>query len=146
MSSLKTKAVTGLLWSFIDNFSNQGILFVVGIILARLLEPNEFGLIGMIMVFIAISESFINSGFSQALIRKKDCNNIDLSTVFYFNLVIGFVFIILLYSVAPFISNFYQEPQLTLIIRVLGIVLIIDALSMVQRTVLTRNIDFKLQT
>ena len=145
MSSLKTKVVTGLLWSFTESFSNQGILFVVGIILARLLEPHEFGLIGMIMILIAISESFINSGFSQALIQKKDCNDIDFSTVFYFNIVTAFIFIMILYFTAPFISIFFQEPQLTLIIRVIGTVLLFDALSIVQRTILTRNIDFKLQ-
>ena len=145
MTSLKNKTITGLLWGFIDNFSNQGILFIVGIILARLLEPYEFGLIAMIMIFITLSESFINSGFSQALIQKKDCNNIDFSTVFYFNIVTAFIFIMILYFTAPFISIFFQEPQLTLIIRVIGTVLLFDALSIVQRTILTRNIDFKLQ-
>ena len=146
MSSLKNKAINGLLWSFTESFSNQGILFIIGIILARLLEPFEFGLIAMIMVFIAISESFINSGFSQALIRKKECDNIDFSTIFYFNILMGLIFFILLYYIAPFISIFYKEPQLTLIIQISSIVLIIDSFSMIQRTILTRDINFKLQT
>lgn len=90
--SLKQKTITGLIWSFIDDFSSQGITFIVGIILARLLTPKEFGLIGMITIFIAISTSFINSGFSQALIRKKECTEIDYSTVFYFNLLVGILF------------------------------------------------------
>ncbi|MDB3868491.1 lipopolysaccharide biosynthesis protein [Candidatus Marinimicrobia bacterium] len=145
MTSLKNKTITGLLWSFLDNFSNQGILFIVGIILARLLEPYEFGLIAMIMIFIALSESFINSGFSQALIQKKDSNNIDFSTVFYFNIVVAFIFIIVLYFSAPFISIFFQEPRLTLIVRYSAIILIIDAFALVQKTILTRNINFKLQ-
>jgi len=84
LNNLKHQTLSGLLWSFIDRFSQQGITFIVGIILARLLSPKEFGLIGMITIFIAISESFIDSGFSQALIRKKDCTQKDYSTVYLY--------------------------------------------------------------
>jgi len=145
-ASFKQKTISGLFWSFIDSFANQGLLFITGIILARLLTPKEFGLIGMITIFIAVSESFINSGFSQALIRKKDCTDTDLSTVFYFNMVVGIMFFGVLILAAPVISRFFAEPQLIWLVRVLGAVLIIDALTMVQRTSLTRRIDFKLQT
>ena len=144
--SLKQKTVSGLLWSFVDTIAGQGITFIVGIILARILSPREFGLIGMITVFIAVSESFINSGFSSALIRKKDCTNIDFSTVFYFNLAAGILFFLILFFTAPFIAGFFDEPQLTVIVQVLGIVLIIDSLTLIQRTILTKRIDFKLQT
>lgn len=143
--SLKQKTVSGLLWSFIDQFANLGITFIAGIILARLLSPREFGLIGMITVFIAVSESFINSGFSSALIRKKDCTDTDFSTVFYFNLVAGILFFIILFFSAPAIAGFFNEPQLEAIVQVLGIVLIIDSLTLIQRTILTKRIDFKLQ-
>lgn len=143
--SLKQKTVSGLLWSFVDTMAGQGITFVVGIILARLLSPREFGLIGMITVFIAISESFINSGFSSALIRKKDCTDTDFSTVFFFNLAAGILFFVLLFFSAPAISNFFNEPELIAILQVLGIVLIIDSLTLIQRTILTKRIDFKLQ-
>jgi teichuronic acid exporter len=143
--SLKQKTVSGLLWSFIDQFANLGITFIAGIILARLLSPREFGLIGMITVFIAVSESFINSGFSSALIRKKDCTNTDFSTVFYFNLAAGVLFFFLLFFSAPAIAGFFNEPQLEAIVQVLGIVLIIDSLTLIQRTILTKRIDFKLQ-
>lgn len=143
---LKQKTISGLFWSFIDNFAQYFLSFIIGIILARLLSPKEFGLIGMITIFIAISESFIDSGFSQALIRKKECSDTDFSTVFFFNLTIGIVLCGLLILVAPFISGFFNEPQLTSLVRVLGIVLIIDALTMVQRTKLIKRIDFKLQT
>ena len=143
--SLKQKTVSGLLWSFVDTIAGQGITFIIGIILARILSPREFGLIGMITVFIAISESFINSGFSSALIRKKDCTNIDFSTVFYFNLAAGILFFLILFFTAPFIAAFFNEPQLTAIVQVLGIVLIIDSLTLIQRTILTKRIDFKLQ-
>ena len=95
--SLKQKTVSGLLWSFIDSIAGQGITFVVGIILARLLSPKEFGLIGMLAIFIAISQSFIDSGFRQALIRKQNCSQADYSTVFYFNIVVSILFYILLF-------------------------------------------------
>jgi len=143
--SLKQKTVSGLLWSFIDQFANLGITFIVGIILARLLSPREFGLIGMITVFIAVSESFINSGFSQALIRKKDCTQTDYSTVFFFNILVGVVLFIILFFSAPAIAKFFNEPELKSIVQVLGFVLIISSITLIQRTILTKRIDFKLQ-
>ncbi len=114
--------------------------------MARLLLPSEFGLIGMITIFIAISTSFIDSGFGTALIQKKNCTDSDYSTVFYFNLTIGFIFYWVLYFLAPIISRFFNEPQLTNLVKVLAIVLIIDSLTIIQRTILTKRIDFKLQT
>jgi len=110
--NLKQKTVSGLTWSFIDNFAKLGITFIVGIILARLLEPREFGLIGMTTIFIAISQSFIDSGFTQALIRKQDCTQADYSTVFFFNLGAGILFYFILFFFAGAISVFFDEPQL----------------------------------
>lgn len=144
--SLKQKTVSGITWSFIDTFARLGITFVVGIILARLLEPREFGLVGMISIFIAISQSFIDSGFTQALIRKQDCTQADYSTVFFFNLGTGILFYIILFFSAGIISSFFNEPKLILIIRVLALSLIINAISIVQRAILIKNINFKLQT
>lgn len=143
---IKQKTVSGLLWSFIDNFANQGITFFVGIVLARLLTPKEFGLIGMITVIIAISSSFMDSGFGNALIRKQNCTEKDFSTVFYFNLGIGLLFFWIIFLSAPAISIFFKEPQLRLIVQVLGIVLIINSLTLIQQTILIKRIDFKLQT
>jgi len=143
--NIKEKTVSGLVWSFIENFSGQIITFIVGIILARLLEPEEFGMIGMITIFIAVSETFISSGFGPALIRKNDCTEADYSTVFFFNMAAGVLFFLLLFLLAPVISSFYREPQIILIIRVIAVVLIIDSLTLIQRTILTRRIDFKLQ-
>ncbi len=143
--SLKERTVKGIIWSFLDSFSSQIITFVVGIILARLLEPQVFGLVGMITIFIAVSETFIGSGFGSALIRKSDCSQTDYSTVFLFNLGTGIFFFFLLFILAQPISGFFNEAQLTSIIRVLSLVLIIDSLSIVQRTILTKNIDFRLQ-
>jgi teichuronic acid exporter len=143
--SLKQKTVTGILWSAIDNFITYGITVVVGIILARLLTPAEFGLIGMTSIFIAVSESIIRSGFSDALIRKNHCTQDDYSTVFAYNLFVGLFFVALLYFTAPAISNFFSEPKLKTIIRVLSIVLIIESITIIQRTILTLRVDFKLQ-
>lgn len=143
--NLKQKTLNGLFWSFIDTIAGQGIVFIVSLILARILSPKEFGLIGMITIFIAISQSIINSGFNSALIRKPNCSSLDYSTVFYFNVATGIALYIFLFFLAPSISAFFREPQLSLIVRVLGIVLIVDSLTMIQRTILIKRIDFKLQ-
>lgn len=144
--NLKQKTVDGLIWSFIDSALSQGVTFIIGIILARILTPKEFGLIGIITIFIAISTSFINSGFGTALIKKHHCTDKDYSTVFFYNLILGLLFYIFLYLFANPISIFFNEPSLTRIIQVIGIVLIIDSITIVQRTILTIRIDFKLQT
>jgi O-antigen/teichoic acid export membrane protein len=146
MGSLREKTINGFLWSFVDIFANQGVTFLVGIVLARVLSPFEFGLIGLITIFIAISESFVNSGFSSALIRKKYCSNIDYSTVFFFNFFVGVFFFVILFVSAPAISTFLSEPELKDILRIFGIILIIDALSIIQKTILVKEINFKLQT
>jgi teichuronic acid exporter len=144
--SLKTKTINGLIWSFFDNFSVQLSQFIIGIILARILSPNDFGLIGMLTIFITISQWFVSSGFGQALIRKKDCNQNDYSTVFIFNIISGFVLYIVLFLTSGYISNFFNEPQLEALLNVLGISLIIIAFTIIQQTQLTKRLDFKLQT
>ena len=143
--TLKQKTISGLIWSFIDSIANQGISFIVGIILARLLSPKEVGLIGMLTIVIAISQSFIDSGFRQALIRKQNCTPEDYSTVFYFNIVVGVFFYILLFACANSIGNFFHEPILKQLVRVLGLALIINSFTIIQSTLLTKRIDFKLQ-
>ncbi len=144
--SLKEKAVKGVAWSALDNFANIGIQFIVGIILARLLTPREFGLIGMLTIFIAVSQSFIDSGFSQALIRKQNAQQKDYSTVFYFNLLVGIVFYLILFFSSGIIAGFFDEPKLELLLQVLGFELIINAFTIVQTAKLTKEINFKLQT
>jgi teichuronic acid exporter len=146
MQNLKGKAVTGVSWSMIDTIANSGVTFFIGLVLARILTPVEFGLIGMITVFIALSNSIIDSGFSSALIRKGNATNTDYNTVFYFNFVFGLVLYSLLYLFAPYIGGFFNEPQLVEITRVLGLVLVINSFGIVQRTILVKAIDFKTQT
>lgn len=143
--TLKQKTLSGLLWSFIDNISIQSISFIVGIILARLLSPKEYGLLGMLGIFIAISQSFIDSGFSQALIRKQNCTDKDYSTVFYFNIIVSVILYLILFVSANAIGVFFNEPILKNLIRVLGLGLIINSFSIIQTTLLTKRIDFKLQ-
>jgi len=143
--SLKQKTISGLIWSFIDSIAGQGITFIVGIILARILSPKEFGLIGMLTIFIAISQTFIDSGFRQALIRKQNCTQTDYSTVFYFNIIIGLLVYILLFISASSIGQFFNEPSLKELLKVLGLSLIINSFTIIQSTLLTKRIDFKLQ-
>jgi teichuronic acid exporter len=144
--SLREKTISGLLWSFVDSFVGQGITFFIGIILARLLSPREFGLLGMTAIFIAISQSIVDSGFGSALIQKKKCTENDYSTVFYYNLAIGFLVFGLLYFFAPTISIYFHEPILKQIIRVLGFLVVINSVSMIQLTILTKRVNFKLLT
>jgi O-antigen/teichoic acid export membrane protein len=143
--TLKQAVIKGFTWSFVDSLVQTGLAFVVGIVLARLLSPAEFGLVGMITIFISVSGSFVDSGFGNALVRKKECTDLDYSTVFYFNLAVGIVFYWVLFFCAPDISRFFNEPRLTKLIQVLSIVLVINSFALVQQTILTRRIDFKLQ-
>lgn len=145
MTDLKQRATRGLFWSFVDNSANQVIQFIVGIVLARILSPREFGLVGMLTIFIAISQSFIDSGFGNALIRKKECNQNDYSTIFYFNLLAGLFFSLLLILCSGLISDFFHETQLKSLIIVLSFGLVINSFSLIQRTDLTKRIDFRLQ-
>lgn len=143
--SLRQKTISGVTWSAIDSLANQGIHFIVGIVMARVILPREYGLIGMTAIFMAISESFINSGFRSALIRKNDSTQTDHSTVFYYNLAMGLLFYAILFLSAGIIARFFDEPLLKPIIRVLGLDLIIRSLTIIQTTILVKRVDFKLQ-
>lgn len=144
-NSLKNKTVKGMSWSAVDSITNQGITFLVGLVLARLLSPAEYGLIGMITIFISISNTIVDSGFSNALIRKKEVDDIDYSTTFVFNIVLSVLMYLVLFLCSPLIAVFFRQEQLTILTRVLGVVIIINSLAIVQRTKLVKNIDFKRQ-
>ncbi|MBK7939236.1 MAG: lipopolysaccharide biosynthesis protein [Lewinellaceae bacterium] len=141
--SLKQRTIRGLSWAFIDRFANQLSQFIFGIILARLLSPAEYGLIGMLAIFFEIADTFVVAGFSEALIRKKDPTDADYSTIFLVNVGTGMFFYAVLYMMAPGISWFFNEPQLIPIIGVLGATVVINAFGMVARVPLTKNLDFK---
>lgn len=144
--SLKTKTIKGVSWSFIDSIAGSGITFIVGIILARILSPKEFGLIGIISIFIAVFNSIVDSGFSNALIRKNDATQIDYNTAFIFNLILSVFLFIGLFFLAPFIGSFFKESQLVPLARAMSAIVLINAFALVQRTLLVKKIDFKTQT
>lgn len=141
--SLKQRTIRGLSWAFIDRFANQISQFIFGIILARLLSPAEYGLIGMLAIFFEIADTFVVAGFSEALIRKTNPTEKDYSTVFLVNVATGIFFYLVLCAAAPGISWFFNETQLTQIIWVMGATIVINALSMVARVPLTKSMDFK---
>lgn len=145
MSTLKEKTAKGLSWGFIDSLSNTGITAVISIILARILSPEEFGLIGMIAIFIALGNSLMDSGFSGALIRKESVDDKDLSTVFYTNLALSVLIYAFLYFMAPAIAKFLNTEILCELIRVLGLSVIVVSFTQVQKVNFTRKIDFKTQ-
>ena len=145
MTSLKQKTVSALIWSSVDRFGQQGVQFIISIILARLLEPKEFGIIAMLSIFMAIAQVFIESGFGSALIQKKDANHIDESSIFYFNIAVGIIMAGILCITAPLISDFYKVPILTKITRVLSLSIIINSFGSIQINILIKKLNFKKQ-
>lgn len=145
MSELKDKAVHGMIWGSVERFSVQGVSFVVMIVMARLLMPKDYGLIGMLAIFMAVAQSLIDSGFSQALIRKLNRTETDNSTVFYFNIVVSVLLYLLFFIAAPYVAAFYKEPLLAPVMRVLCLSIVINSLAVVQRAIYTIRIDFKTQ-
>ena len=145
MNNLKQEAAKGFLWSAVERFSVQGLQFFIGLVLARLLLPSDYGLVGMLAIFLAISQTFVDSGFSSALIQKKDRTEIDYSTAFFFNIGVGLFFYLILFFTAPLIAKFYNTPELTSLTKVIGLNVFITSLAVVQRAKLTIKLDFKTQ-
>lgn len=144
--SLRKKATAGFVWTFAQQFGNQAIGFFISLILARLLLPAEFGLIGMIAVFVAIGNSLLNAGLSQSLIRSKELDQEDYSSVFYFNIVVGCLMYVFIYVGAPWVADFYDQAILVEILRLYCLTFIISAFGQVQLARLTKIMDFKTQT
>lgn len=143
VESLRGKFFSGIFWTFAQNIAVRVLGVVFTIILARLLMPEDYGLIGMLSIFIAISDVFIQSGFGQALIQKKDCSDDDLSTAFYFNVGVSIFLYLILFATAPLIASFYHEPQLTILTRVLSLSLVFGSFNIVQQSMLTKEMNFK---
>lgn len=141
-SNLKKSAISGVLWSGIQKIGVSAISLISNIVLARLLAPEDFGCIGMLAIFIYIANSIVSGGFVSTLIQKKDAGDVDFSTVFYCNLVSAIILYVILFLFAPFIASFYAIEKLSLVLRIQGIVLIINALSVVQSTLLRKNFEF----
>lgn len=143
MASLKEKTVKGVFWSSVDRFSSQGIQFIFSILIARLLLPSDYGTVAMLNIFLAISQTFIDSGFGTALIRKIDRTEEDFSTVFYFNIAAALAFYGILWFTAPYIADFYDIPLLKDITRVVALTLVFGSFSGIQSAKLSIAIDFR---
>lgn len=143
--SLKNKTQKGLAWSMIERFATQGVQFLFGIILARMLSPDDYGVIAMPLVFLAIAQCFIDSGFSGALIRKPNLTEDDLSTAFYFNIGVGVICYLILFFTSPLIADFYNTPILADLLKVTALATLFNPLCAVQQAILTKKIDFKTQ-
>lgn len=142
-STLKQKTISGIIWAAFQKFGTMGLAFVSNIILARILSPSDYGCIGLLTVFLVISEVFVNGGFAAALIQKKSPSDEDYSTVFYWNIAVSLIIYGGLYVTSPLIAEFYQIPVLSELLKVLGLVLIINALSIIQLNILRKNLMFK---
>jgi O-antigen/teichoic acid export membrane protein len=140
-----TIAVKGILWSAIERFSTQGALFVLSIILARIIAPHNFGLLAMLSIFIEIANTFVDSGFSKALVQKQDRTEKDFSTVFFFNIIISIIIYLVLFLTSPYIAAFYNEPILETLTKYVSINIIITSFAVVQRAQLVIRVDFKKQ-
>ena len=141
--SVKSRFFSGLFWTSLQSIALKLLGFIFTVFLTRLLTPGDYGLIGMLTIFIAISEVFILSGFGDALIQKKDCSDSDFSTAFYFNLSIACIIYIILFISAPLIANFYHEQQLVVLMRVLALNFVLGSLNIVQQAKLTKAMNFK---
>lgn len=144
--SLKNKTIKGVGWSAADALLGQGVTFIVGLVLARLLSPDEYGLIGICLIFTTVLNGIVDSGFSNALIRKKEVTDEDYNTMFMTNMAISIVLYVLLFISAPLVSDFFHRIELIALVRVTGLILFLNALSITQVTILTKNIDFKTKT
>lgn len=139
----KGLVISNLIWKLLERFGAQGVTFVVSIVLARLLDPDVYGTVAIITVFTAILQVFVDSGLGNALIQKKDADDVDFSTVFFFNLVMCVVLYMWMFWAAPLIAAFYEKAELTILVRVLSLTLIISGIKNVQQAYVSRHLMFK---
>lgn len=142
--NIKKKTVLGMVWTSIEKFGSMAMAFISNLILARLLAPEDFGIIGMLHIFIAISGAFMIGGFGDAIIQKKNTTHTDYSTVFVWNMVLSVFFYVVLFFCSPLIARFYDMPRLCNVLRVYGLVLILVGLCVVQNALLRKELKFKL--
>lgn len=142
-SNIKNQVFLSLLWKLMERGGTQGIQFIVQIVLARVLVPNDYGIIALIAIFITIANVFVQSGFNTALIQKKDANETDFSSVFYLSVVVASLLYLFLFFTAPFIADFYSIPELVSVLRVLSITLFFGAFTSIQNAVISKKMQFK---
>src|SRR5690554_3364295 len=141
--SLKKLALQGIAWNSLGTIGAGVVNIFITMVLARMLTPYDFGILELLIVFSVLSEVFIDSGFSQAIIRDNNASNEDLTSVFYFNVIIAVVLYCALYAAAPLIANFYKEDSLIILSRFIFITIILSSLSLVQNANYTKNLNFK---
>lgn len=146
MESLKARTTRGLFWSFLDSFGVYIVKFGFSVVIARTLSPDDYGLMGMILIFIAMGQVIMQSGFSAALVQKKDTNANDLSTAFWFNVIAGVTVWVILFFSAGAIAEFFDRPILITVTRVASLGIILNSLSSVHVAILTRELNFMRQT
>ena len=139
----RKKVISGLIWKLAERIGAQGVNLIVSIILARILTPEEYGIVALVTIFITISNVFLEIGFGTALIQKKDADDLDFSSVFYCNIGISLVLYLVIFLLAPFIASIYKIPQLTIVLRVLAISVLVAALKSIQNAYVSRNMLFK---
>ena len=142
-NTIKKRVFSGAIWKFLEKISTQAISIVVQIILARILLPEDYGLIGYLMVFVSISDVFLAQGFTTALIQKKDSDQLDFSTVFFANLIMLLIIYAIFYFIAPCVARFYNEPGLTELMRILSLMVVIGSFGAVHNAVLSKRLEFK---
>ena len=143
--NLRQKTISGVQWNSIDKVATMAISLVLSIVLARILGPESYGLIGIVSIFVNVFYTFVDSGFSSALIRKETITEDDYSTAFIFNLIVSITLYLLLFIFAPLVARFFNQPMLTQLLRVMGVMVIINAICLTQVTKLSRDINFKVQ-
>lgn len=143
MVDIKKKFVSGIVWEAMGRYSSLGIQFLVTIIIARILTPTEFGVIGLLTVFIALGQIFLDSGFSQALIQKKDTSEVELSSIFFLNMIVGVIIYFILFVFSPFIAEFYALPDLTNYARVLFMIIPINSFGLIQNVIIQKELAFR---
>jgi teichuronic acid exporter len=141
--SLKKKAISGFTWSFSENIANSVSNFLIGVALARLLFPEDFGLVGIAFAFLAFIAVFTDGGFAVALLQKKECTEEDYSSVFFFNLAFSLAFYLLLFVCAPWLALFFDQAELTSVVRLAGVTIIINSFSAIQLVLFSKQVDFK---
>ncbi len=144
--SLKSRAIRALSWSLVESAGLQGVRFIVGMVLARLLFPEQFGLVGMLTIFTAVAQSLLDSGFGAALIQKSDATQADMCSIFYFNILAGLAAAGLLCLAAPWIAAFYNQPVLTSVVRAMSLTIVVNSLGLIQSVIRIKRMDFKTQT
>lgn len=143
MNDIKEKVINGLIWTYAERMSAQLISLVVTIVLARVIEPEEYGIIAIVSIFIALADTFAISGLGNSLIQKKDADHLDFSTVFYFNIVFSVVLYVVLYFGAKTIASFYEIEQLVPVLRVMSLRIPIAAINSVQQAYVSKHMIFK---